>query len=87
LRKYVPALRKISFAWRSSRTSRSSALMRSLSSVAAPVRGAIRTMLQHHPDGALTKLSCENFGHALFCSITPSLAGKEHRANPAVQGN
>src|SRR4051795_12431569 len=36
--KYADALRRISFAWRSSRTSRSSALIRSCSSVVGPGR-------------------------------------------------
>ncbi len=36
--KYADALRRISFAWRSSRTSRSSALIRSCSSVVGPER-------------------------------------------------
>src|SRR4051812_19024359 len=36
--KYADALRRISFAWRNSRTSRSSALIRSCSSVVGPDR-------------------------------------------------
>jgi len=39
--KYADALRRISLAWRSSRTSRSSALIRSRSPVVAPARAPL----------------------------------------------